>query len=305
MACIKPPVATFAGKLAMIGVTGPVFPSGPKAPLSTSTPPTQSASRTSTTVARVDGAGDFQMHSERAERAIADASNLSLDKIVDAKKNAQRSLSEARRKGAAPASITKLEAAVKGLQRQESKKRSELLIVEATSAIGVDQVAPAVWISDYLSAVAEEREIVEVIRDGFTYLYDSTPSTVSNGADNRPVAVFGKSGESQGPRDRSRMSGYPNPNHVDRGHLIGLSFGGGNDLNLIPQDPALNRGISDSGKAWRQIERYLTKNPGTEFFVRPTYGDGSDFPSLIEYGLQLSNGEWRSGTFTNPRSSDC
>lgn len=37
---------------------------------------------------------------------------------------------------------------------------------------------------------------------------------------------------------------------VDRGHLIAHTIGGEYDMNLIPQDAALNRGIGDSNRRY-------------------------------------------------------
>jgi hypothetical protein len=160
-------------------------------------------------------------------------------------------------------------------------------------------VSPTEWVDEYLAMSGETRDVREVNVGDITYLYDTTTSPSSAEPDNRVVAVYGRSGESHGGRDRSRMAGFPNPNHVDRGHLVARLAGGGYDLNLVAQDPALNRGHSEPGKVWRELERHLADKPGTAFFVRPTYQDNTDYPSRFEFGVQLESGRWRVESFDN------
>ena len=163
----------------------------------------------------------------------------------------------------------------------------------------VSPTRPPQWVADYLQQSGAARDVREIEVDGFTYLYDTTTSPARSEPDNRIIAVYGRSGGSHGERDKSRMAGFPNPNHVDRGHLVARLAGGGYDLNLVPQDPSLNRGHSEPGKVWRELEIYLADNPGTAFFVRPTYRDDSDYPSRFEFGVQSESGQWRIEAFDN------
>jgi hypothetical protein len=53
------------------------------------------------------------------------------------------------------------------------------------------------------------------------------------------------------------------------------------------------------GKEWRALEIDLAKNPGAEFFVRPIYGDNTQYPVRIEYGIQQPAGDWQVKSFDN------
>jgi hypothetical protein len=288
------------GKVAIIGVTPPTFAAGPTVSTASRapTPPysPRSGGREASPALQAESAR-VTAATGRAEQAVREAASMSLEQIGVAKKDAQRALAEARLASAPPSEITRLASAVKNLQRAESRKRGEL----AAAARHRREVAEATsqWLADYLDRTGGRREVVEIDLGDVTYLFDSTTAPTEREATNRVVAVHGRSGKSHGDRDKSRMSGHPNPNHVDRGHLVARAIGGGYDLNLIPQDPKLNRGHSEPGKVWRELERDLENRPGTAFFVRPTYGDTSDYPTHLEFGVQLESGEWRVEHFDN------
>ena len=84
------------------------------------------------------------------------------------------------------------------------------------------------------------------------------------------------------------MRGHPRPGRSadDRGHLISCAAGGGYDINLVPMDAALNRGWSPEGSRFRALERKAAAAPGTLFFIRPVYQDGTDRPIRFEAGVQ-------------------
>jgi hypothetical protein len=84
------------------------------------------------------------------------------------------------------------------------------------------------------------------------------------------------------------MRGHPRPGRSgdDRGHLISCAAGGGYDINLVPMDTALNRGWSPEGSRFRTLERKAAATPGTLFFIRPVYQDGTDRPGRFEAGVQ-------------------
>src|SRR5947209_6594094 len=84
----------------------------------------------------------------------------------------------------------------------------------------------------------------------------------------RLMIVYGLSAAPDGPRDASRMRGFPDPNpslqavdisgaRADRGHFVAHTAGGPMDMNLFPQRRDLNRGWSAQGKQYRLMERYL------------------------------------------------
>ena len=85
----------------------------------------------------------------------------------------------------------------------------------------------------------------------------------------------------------------------DKGHHVCHGAGGGADWNLFPQLRSLNRGWSQEGKLYRQMETYVAGNPGTMFFSRPFHLDGSLCPSLLEYGVLMADRKVWWATFSN------
>jgi hypothetical protein len=147
------------------------------------------------------------------------------------------------------------------------------------------------WISEYLSAAEADPGDLFVVDpgDGFNYIFDLAGS-LSGEPSNRTPRVVGVCGFSQraGRRDHSRMRGHPRPARCadDRGHLIAHAAGGRYDINLVPMDAALNRGWSAQGSRFRAMERKAAAVPGTLFFIRPVYRDGTDRPQRFEVGVQ-------------------
>ena len=113
------------------------------------------------------------------------------------------------------------------------------------------------------------------------------------------------------PRDRTRIRGFPDVNvgvraalctqafAVDRGHFLGHASGGELDINLFPQRRELNRGWSDEGKLFRQMEHYVAAHRGCFFYHRPVYDDATWIPSVLEYGVLKSKREWWRSQFHN------
>lgn len=121
-------------------------------------------------------------------------------------------------------------------------------------------------------------ELVEVDQGELTYLFDITAQRV--------VGVYGRSAPTTAPRPASRMRGFPlPPSEPDRvrGHLAAHSIGGGTDINLIPQDAALNV----SG-AWRRLERLAQANPGCFVAVEASYDDEAQTPAQLTYVVAAS-----------------
>jgi len=151
------------------------------------------------------------------------------------------------------------------------------------------------WAAEY-SAGAELAPDDLVVIDpgnGFSYLFDLAGTLRGEPCSRAPrvVGVWGLSQPGAQGRDHSRMRGHPRPGRSgdDRGHLISCAAGGGYDINLVPMDAALNRGWSAEGSRFRALERKAAAAPGTLFFIRPVYQDGTDRPSRFEAGVQ--NGE--------------
>lgn len=72
--------------------------------------------------------------------------------------------------------------------------------------------------------------------------------------------------------------------HYDKGHFLAHGFGGPIDVNLFPHRRDINRGWSAEGKRYRDMEKYVSVNPGTMVFSRPIYNDLSVCPYQLEYG---------------------
>ena len=123
----------------------------------------------------------------------------------------------------------------------------------------------------------------------FSYLFDTTPDDYSTpeGRDqpaNRALAAWGNSDPDLRFGDRRNLRHFPVPpiiRSLDRGHLIAMSMGGGDFVNLVPQEPGLNRGWNAEGKRWRALERAATSDPGAFVFVAVSYVDISDIPSCL------------------------
>lgn len=225
-----------------------------------------------------------------AERVAGEAATASASVLSSAKRDAQRALAAARAAGL-DAQAKRLQAALSKIQHAEAKAPLE-------AERGTESQRQQ-WVAEYLESTRGSRDLVTVQTDDANYIFDATVLTPVGTAENRVVGVYGRSGESNGPRDKSRMSGHPNPRDTDRGHLLALASGGGYDINLIPQNSRLNRGHSEEGKLWRKLERYMAGHIGTEFFVRPTYGDTTDYPTELEFGIRLTDGTWRVERFNN------
>ena len=108
----------------------------------------------------------------------------------------------------------------------------------------------------------------------------------------RVVFVFGRSAASVSERNHKRMRQFlgafkDQPEFVgyDKGHFIAHCNDGQIDQNLYPQLRELNRGLSPQGKLYRSMERYLQKNEGVFYFVRPIYSDLTWIPDKIDFGI--------------------
>jgi DNA/RNA non-specific endonuclease len=161
------------------------------------------------------------------------------------------------------------------------------------------------WTSQYLAASGTDLADLVVVDpgNGFSYLFDLAGSLSGGAADGhapRVVGVWGLSRPGGSGRDHSRMRGHPRPGRRDddRGHLISCAAGGGYDINLVPMDAALNRGRSRAGARFRALETKAAAVPGTLFFIRPVYRDGTDRPATFEAGAQDGE-ELLTGRFDN------
>lgn len=135
---------------------------------------------------------------------------------------------------------------------------------------------------------------------GFTYIIDDG-NQVEYFKDNpeveflesRIAGAFGISKEKAKTENRKIMRKWIGPSSVifkdfgdnyDKGHFIAHGMGGPVDVNLFPQKREINQGWSKKGVVFRDMEKYITANPGTFVFARPIYCDNSFCPEKLEYG---------------------
>lgn len=106
---------------------------------------------------------------------------------------------------------------------------------------------------------------------------------------NRVLAAWGTSNPENRIGDRRPLRRFPLPvrnRSLDRGHLIALASGGGQNVSLVPQASPLNRGWSDQGRRWRSLERYCASTAGAFIFITVLYDDLSDISSSFLYGIE-------------------
>jgi hypothetical protein len=77
-----------------------------------------------------------------------------------------------------------------------------------------------------------------------------------------------------------------------------LSGKGGLDENLFAQARQVNQGLSEGGRAYRNLERMAAQQPGSLMFHRLIYGDGSDISDLTQLTVGVSASTF-TGTFDN------
>jgi hypothetical protein len=171
------------------------------------------------------------------------------------------------------------------------------------------------WTNSYKRNVKAQTAVCRFQYGGFVFIYDDTGELVQHGkakiddvAEGRVVAAFGISKVHPDKRNLSRTRGYLGPtskvyahfgNDYDKGHFIANATGGPLEINLFPQKRGINRGWSDMGKKYRQMEKFVANNPGTFVFSRPIYSDLTLRPVLLEFGYVSSDGTFISDHFEN------
>ena len=158
------------------------------------------------------------------------------------------------------------------------------------------------WCDEYGKGFPEA-ELSEINLDLGVFIFDHSAERV--------VLAYALSFVQSKKRDASRMKGFPNPNvsvrkvagddafFADKGHFLGHASGGILDINLFPQRRELNRGWSEEGKKFREMERHVAEKPDTFFYHRPIYDDDSWIPKYLEYGVLKGDSEWWIESFAN------
>ena len=168
------------------------------------------------------------------------------------------------------------------------------------------------WIQAYEAAVGSAN-IHLIDRNTFTYVFDFAqehrwPSRPVCNRDSRTVAVIGFSAKGLEARDDYRLKGWVGGTtrrfgaNFDKGHFIAHSIGGRVDrseMNVFAQRRDLNRGWSTEGREYVAMERYCARHPGVLAFSRPIYGDSTDRPAFVEFGILRQNGSWWIRVFDN------
>jgi len=162
----------------------------------------------------------------------------------------------------------------------------------------LQQQLPFLWRDAYLSTIPRPTNIARFRLRTFEYICDLYSEMELLGevsfdqtSTNRVIAVFGTSAREEERRDSRRMRSWVGPSdellgaYRDKGHFMAHCIGGGLDVNLFSQERRLNRGWSQQGKIYRQMEIYCYEQPGTFCFSRPIYVDGSSVPRWLEFGL--------------------
>lgn len=160
------------------------------------------------------------------------------------------------------------------------------------------------WVAvNYRRRWGSQRVIDDFDFGPFTYLFDSSLDgrTDPDAPDTRLLAAWGRADPTAGFGDRRTLRRFPLPPGAgrDRGHLIAMSAGAGDYVNLVPQDSALNRGHSSEGKRWRQLEESIVRDPGAFVFVAVHYDDVTDIPTAFDYLVVHTNGSRRFESFAN------
>ena len=152
------------------------------------------------------------------------------------------------------------------------------------------------WVDDYSEMTSHDTEIVEFKNAGFSFLFDLAKSSsetfiAGETKEARVVVAYGVTQKNSALRDKSRLQGFiggfegiPRYEGYDKGHFISHKIGGMLDQNLFPQKKETNRGWSEEGKKFRDIERFCERNEGIFMFSRPLYTNASWIPSEVEIG---------------------
>ena len=171
------------------------------------------------------------------------------------------------------------------------------------------------WREIYEAMAGRMTNIVRFQCGTFEYLYDDYASLEETGKvsydpvkEARLVAVSGRSVFQEKARDDFRLKGWVGATERvfgrewDKGHFIAHSIGGAVDraeVNVFVQLRALNRGWSEAGKRYREMEAYCEANPGTFCFNRPIYDDQTARPAFFEFGLVRRDGRLWMERFQN------
>lgn len=200
-------------------------------------------------------------------------------------------------------------------------KYNELIKRTDNYNLAVSEIMPVLekrWIESYNVMIARECLLTKYPVDSdksdiFNYSHIFHDSSMEYDIDilsndfieDRTVCVYGISSKKIAARDTSdafmRQAEARNwsDGNTDRGHYLGHSIGGSIYANIFPQKREINRGTSQEGKRFRDMEGYLRKTSGLFCFSRPIYFDFSCRPFIIEFGYLDTDFKWVIESFEN------
>ena len=175
------------------------------------------------------------------------------------------------------------------------------------TALAFKEIALYEWEDAYQRMKGREIDWLSVNSKGFEFFIDmgyvdldENDKMIDYQNERATVFVgFSKPSVNHRKRNINRLSNY-RKRHIeewtdketDTGHFIAHTIWDITDdvevdleFNLFPQKRALNQGHSEEGKLYRKMEQYCADNHSVFLFVRPIYGDSSDRPFIIEYGI--------------------
>jgi len=176
----------------------------------------------------------------------------------------------------------------------------------AVASYLVDEL-PYEWRATYLAMTPFPTDIAIVTEGTINYQFDwhteYIPDAPIDRAESikkeaRLIAAYGYASSGLAPRPASsspEMLGFIGRTQqyfgggFDKGHFVAHTYGGSVNINLFQQARHVNRGWSDEGTAYRQMEEYCQRNPGAMFFSRPFYDSPIGPPCAIEFGILGAN----------------
>jgi len=153
----------------------------------------------------------------------------------------------------------------------------------------------------YTAATEWPTQVLEIAQGDLVFLYDAAPTlkrVADRRADDRVVAVWGRSRPAERRRERARLARFlPNPSswsqvELDRGHLVAHAAVWWARHQPVPAGRRLNRGRSAQGRVWRRMEDYAALHPGAPLFARPIHHGPSWRPAALDYVLLVGDRLW-------------
>ena len=173
------------------------------------------------------------------------------------------------------------------------------------------------WISAYRRQSGRPVSPTEMWSNGFGFLVDIEGADHGDGRGPQPPGVYMRTFAAYGLSRPSavtrraadlRLRGWMGKTDQvtgaerDKGHFIAHSIGGAvvaAETNVFLQRRDLNRGWSEAGKVFRQMEINAQQHPGALFFHRAIYLVESTTPDFLEVGLCLPGQDLEVATFDN------